>query len=464
MKKILLLGLSTFILNAYVPVTITGKATGDGEKVKKEALSDLSNQISVEVKSTYKQLSIALKDSFKNSKQKLIEVKSELPLKSVRFVYEDGQTMAVLTSSLALNVYKNELDRLKKEIISIESNIKNTKSNSIKYRLYKSLLENVEAFNKHKVVAIILNGENLPTINITETDIKTKLKELTKVVDSIVLAGELLSDGITEKEIYIYPIKTNSSDEITQFSRVLKQELSDNIQTVYKPNKAKYFIRGTYEILKDKIFVTIKVMDINNKVLKSNSAMLDKKAYSSINYQPKTISFDQSINNNFTKNEFKINLGIKGYYSSNGIDVTEGDSINLVLKTNKPMCYYIVGHTLKPTGKKYSYLLQLKDDEGREAFIDRVSGEDVNSNYTLGEMEVVRPFGRESLQVFGQTLLKGKCNIAIPKCEWKGDLCIITGKPSEVVQKTRALSFKKPKKALKAETMIDFTSFKKAKK
>jgi hypothetical protein len=364
-----------------------------------------------------------------------------------------------LNSSLALSVYKNELNRLKKESEEIQKEIKNAKSNSQKYTLYKRLLEDVEEFNKHKIVAIVLRGENLPKINISEAKIKNELEKLSQKVDSIELAGEILSKGITQKDIFIYPIKTNNSDEVTQFARVLKDEISKHSQVVNKPINAKYFIRGNYEILKDKIFVTIKLMDINNRVLKTNSVMLDKKAYSYMNYKPKTISFDNAINNNFVKNEFKVKLGIKGYYSSNGIDLTEGDDVNLVLKTNKPMCYYIVGHTLKSRGKKYSYLLQLKDDKGKEAFIDRVTGEDVNKNIALADMEVSKPFGRESLQLFAETLKHGKCNISIPKCKWRGDLCIIDGKPSKVVEKTRALMLKKHKKAQKAEAIIDFTSF-----
>ena len=463
MKKLGMLGLASFMLNAAVPVTITGEADGTNVKAKKEALSDLSNQISVKVKSSYTQLAIKLKNSYKDSKKELISVKSQLPLKSVRFVYENGNTLAVLNSILALKVYKSELNRLKKEIVSIQQNIENSNSNSVKYRLYKLLLKDIEEFNENKIVAIILNGENLPTIRVTKADVEAKLQELTNVVDSLSFAGRLLSNGISEKNIFIYPVKTKSSDEVTQFARILKEELSKNVDSVNKPTQAKYFIRGNYEILKNRIFVTIKLMNMNNKILKLNSIMISKKAYRGMNYRPKTISFDESINNNFTKNQFKVKLGIKGYYSSNGIDLTDGDNVNLVLKTNRPMCFYIVGHTLESTGKKYSYLLQLKDDTGREAFIDRITGEDVNVNYALGDMTVTKPFGREVLQVFAQTLLRGKCHIKIPKCVTNNsnDLCIITGKPSEVVQRTRALVLKKPKKALKAETMIDFTSFRK---
>ena len=461
MKKILFLGLSIFLLNATVPVTITGKAEGVGEKPKKEALSDLSNQISVEVSSDYTQIAQKLRNSYKDSKKSVIEVKSELPLKSVRFVYEDGSTLAVLNSTLALKVYKEELNRLKKEINSIQNSLKKNSSNTQKYRLYKQLLEDVDMFNKNKIVAVILRGENLPTINITEAEIKSQLENLSQKVDSIDLAAEILSRGITQNKIYIYPIKTDVSDEVTQFARVLKEKLSNYIHTTYKPKDAKYFIRGNYEILNDKIFVTIKLLDMNNNVLKSNSVTLRQEAYSSMNYNPQTISFDESINNSFTKNEFKVDFGIKGYYSSKGIDLRGGDSINLVVKTNKEMCYYIVGHTLESNGRKYSYLLPLKDGEGREAFIDRITGSDVNKNVALFDMDVVKPFGRETLQLFAQTLVHGKCNIQIPKCEWHGDLCIITGSPSKVVKNTRALALHKPKKAKKAEAMIDFTSFEK---
>jgi archaellum component FlaC len=462
MKKIIIWGLLSLLLNAYyIPVTLVGQGNGETEKAKKEALSDLSNQVSVNVKSEFKEFQKAIENEYKNYKQNLIKTSSNLPLKSVRFKYENGDTLAILNSTLALNVYKNELNRLKKEIKEIQKEIQSTKSNTQKYRLYKELLKDVEEFNKNKIVAIVLRGENLPTINISEVKIKNELEKLSQKVASISLAVEILSKGINEKDIYIYPIKTNGSNEVTQFARVLKDEISKHFQIVDKPINAKYFIRGSYEILKGKIFVTIKLMNLNNEVLKTNSVTIDKKAYKYVNYKPKTISFDKAINSNFIKNKFRVKLGIKGYYSSNGIDLTKGDTINLVLKANKPMCYYIVGHTLETTGKKYSYLVQLKDDEGKEAFIDRITGEDVNKNIALADMEITKPFGRESLQLFGQTLVHGKCNISIPKCEWRGDLCIIDGKPSKVIEKTRALMLKKHKKAKTVETIIDFTSFSK---
>jgi hypothetical protein len=68
-----ILGVSVFTLNAYVPVTLVGQAEGKGEKANKEALCDLSNQVSVTVKSEFKEFQKAIQNSYKSYKHNLIE-------------------------------------------------------------------------------------------------------------------------------------------------------------------------------------------------------------------------------------------------------------------------------------------------------------------------------------------------------------------------------------------------------
>lgn len=85
-------------------------------------------------------------------------------------------------------------------------------------------------------------------------------------------------------------------------------------------------------------------------------------------------------------------------------------------------------------------------------------GNDVNRAVTIFEdVPVEAPFGKETLQIFASTLDKnGNCPLTPPKCKENNDgYCVIDGKPSEVVYKTRALNLRhRVKKIEKAEDSI----------
>ncbi len=69
----------------------------------------------------------------------------------------------------------------------------------------------------------------------------------------------------------------------------------------------------------------------------------------------------------------------------------------------------------------------------------------------------------ENLQLFSATFSKnGTCPLQVPTCQENSDgYCVITGKPKNVVRKTRGLNMKKRKKKVeKAEANVSFTTFK----
>jgi len=207
--------------------------------------------------------------------------------------------------------------------------------------------------------------------------------------------------------------------------------------------------------------VRLKLSDEKNKILKTSTVTLSPSAYKDTKYKPTTKTFDKALNSEFVKSgKLSVQVGFKGYERADGIDLNSGDTVDIVIKTNKPMCYFLLGHTLHKD-KKFSYVLPIGSDNS--PFINQLTGEDVNRNITaVEEVPILEPFGSENLQIFASTLKKdGSCPLTPPNCIENGDgYCIIDGKPSDVMTKTRGLNLSKKKfKIEQSENSISFTSF-----
>jgi len=463
MNKFKILGAllaSSIALNA---ITLTAQGYGNNEKESnKEALSSLSGQISVDVKSDFKTYTSVIAGDFKKSKEKLVQISSSLPIKGATFqsILKDDMivTTAKLSSRTAINVYKMEIDRLYRNISNSQDELKFTNDGDIRYKIYLQLLKDIENFNKHKIVATMLEAKNLPSIIITISDVKKEILKLENKLPSIKLASNFLTKGIKEKSIYISAIKPSGSTQVTQFAKILKDTMSNSLKTVKLSNNAKYFLRGNYEILKDSIFITTNLSDQYNNIISTKTVTLDKSAYKNTKYKPTTISFDESLNSGFIKSgKLSVDIGFKGYNRSNGIDLVEGDSVDFVVKTNKPMCYFLVGHILN---NNFSYVLPIGSDNS--PYINKITGSDVNQNIVIYEGAVMEaPFGSENLQIYSSTLNKdGSCSLTPPPCNENNDgYCVIEGKPNQVVKNTRGFSLKKKRKIEKTENSISYTSF-----
>ncbi|MEA3513622.1 MAG: hypothetical protein U9R37_08480 [Campylobacterota bacterium] len=467
MKNKLKSTLITFLTLTQLNAT-TIKSTGYGDlenEAKKEALSSLSNKISVDVKSDFKTITKSFGDEYKKDKEKLIHLSSNLPLKGIEFETIVGdrlvKTTAILSSTKALKLYEVELERLNKNISNSMKEYKTTKNNDIRYNILHQVLNDIKNFNKHKTVAILLEGKNLPTLSITQSQIYSKLQKLSQNITTLKIATKVLTKDIKQSAIYISAIKPSGSSQVTQFAKILKDSMSKELSIVKYSSKAKYFLRGSYEILKNSMFVTINLSDINNNILKTTTTTLNPSAYQHTKYKPSTKTFDEALNKGFVKSgKLNVQIGFKGFNRTDGIDLTNGDMVDIVVKTNKPMCYFLLGHTLKDDNK-FSYVLPIGSDNS--PFINSITGEDVNKNITIvDEVPISEPFGSENLQIFASTFNKnGSCPLTPPHCEENEDgYCVVGGTPSLVVAKTRGLNIKKKKfKIEKSEASVSFTSF-----
>jgi septal ring factor EnvC (AmiA/AmiB activator) len=157
------------VLNA---VEITGIGYGDTQKESlKNALSSLSNRISVVVKSEFETKASKISDKFKKDTKQKISLTSNLPIKGAKFSVLNGprlaKTTAIINTKYSLPSYESELKRLEKNINYSLKKLSKEKDKAIQYDILGLLLNDIENFNKHKVVAILLNGKNLPTLKTT---------------------------------------------------------------------------------------------------------------------------------------------------------------------------------------------------------------------------------------------------------------------------------------------------------
>lgn len=461
MKKLLIIMFFAIYLNAK---SITGIGFSEDEiEARNYAFADLSNQISTEVLSEFNSLVSSFNGDLQSIKEKLVQTKSELPIIGVKTIYKrDKNTVeVVLDSKNSLYLYEENLKNISNEINKTLKLIDKENDKTKLFELYSNLQLNLAIFNKYKIVALILESKKIPILLVSENEIKMKLSDLTSIVESIDLAAKLISKPFNEKKIFIYPAKNGISSEITPFSKLFKQKLSKRINQVYTPIEAKFFLSGSYEILKDKIYLSYTLIDKENKILKQNGVTLSNKAYEGIEIKPKSISFDEEIHNGFLKSsDLKIDISFKSY-GSKDILLFEDDLVNLVVRTNKPVYFYLVGHILHNENRS-SYLIELQPDAyGKNKFIYRLGGSDVNIPISLGEFEISEPFGFESIQMFAST--KDIIN-DIPNCTVdEHELCVIGDDPTKVISTTRALirPKKSKKETLKAEAILEYTTVKK---
>ncbi len=450
---------------------IIGEGFGNTrEEAKKAALSDLSSAIQVEVQSSFESLVREVNQKVEEFTQNVIQLKSELPILGAEFDFrkvKGGQnSTAILDSGSVLRLYQAQLIEIKKNIDRYQELIEKSASRSEKYQMYAETLTYLKQYYKHKTVAILLGGKDIPEIDITEAEIKNQLKRLEDKVDDLNMAARLISEAIADRDkIYIYPPTTRDSHEITQFADVVKNRLSVYLKTVQDPRNANFFMKGSYNILndgKDGIELTYYLLDSRFNTLQAKVISLLPASYSGYEVKPKTLSFDKLLHEGFVvSNEFKIDIATNRGRDS--LLFKEGEEAEFLVKMNKPGYFYMVGHVVKPGDEQYSYLVDFDETgeiKGKRKFIRYVNIDDVNKWTSLGRFEIVPPFGVESLQLIASNKdLIDK----LPNCGYDDEtqLYVVSRDPNKAVVNTRAIKKKISKEAKSAEAVLLFTTMKK---
>ena len=463
MKKILVCLFLMFFLSQYsFALDLTGIGYGKSEKeAKKNALADLSSLIRVEVKTKFFKKFTKIGSKYTKDIKNLILTESDLPILGVQYnmyaAKSELMAKAHLNPDNVKKIYKDELDTTHNNIYKSLELLKKTKSDDEKYQILSNLLTLIDSYAKYKAVGILIDIDNIKTLPVTETEVKAKLLSLEKSVNSINIGARALIKDLKYDKIYIFPPTTLNSQEITPFASVLKDKMSEYLKNNRSPKNANYYYKGSYIINKNSIDVTYRLIDSYGKVILTKVVNFNKKAYKNYRVIPQTVDFDKLLHQGVViSNKLRVNVATnKG---SRNLIFKEKQVIKILIKMNRPGYFYIVGHVNKKQ-EKYSYLLELNEGMGNRKFIQRISADDVNKWISLGEFEVVKPFGVESLQVMASN--KDLIN-SVPnnKYDNKAELYKISNNPKKAVIKTRALRRKKSKKTLIAETALTFTTMK----
>lgn len=443
-----------------------GYGKDEGES-KKYALSDLSSFIEVEVQSKFESMLAEVSKNGKNAASEFsssfVKVKSELPVLGAEYktskMKSSFYSEALLDPAKVLKLYESKLSDIKKNIDKNSELLNKASNNASKLDILKNLLTDIAQYNKFKIVAVFLDSKNIPEISITEAEIKNRILEISQNIDSLDFAAKSIGEQIKQTGIYVYPVTTKNSKEITQFASALKDYVSKYIKVVLSPDKASFFLKGDYIVLKDGIDVTYQILDVNFNIINTYIVKLLPKAYEGYEIEPKNLDFTKLLEEGLViSNDFKIDITTN--FGKTDLLFKGKEEVEVLVKLNKPGYFYAVGHVNKDA-EKYSYLLEIDPDvEGNRKFIFYMNPDDVNKWVSIGTFEVCPPYGLESLQLIASN--KDLVD-SIPGTTYDDEMgyYILSNDPIKNVSNTRGLKKQKTKEVLSSENILLFTTIEK---
>lgn len=447
--------------------TIVGNGYGKTvDKARRDALKNLAGSIQVDVVNQVKTCTNQYGDC---GSVVQVNTRSELPILGVqyqRLANEQGliRFQAWIDSQYSLPIYVRELDKLNQAIADNQHALRKNLSADRRYQITRALVANIHKYDKKRLVANVLGGyqqQARPKVDLNK--LQDQLKQLEGRANSLRFAAKILAQGIKVKNIYLHPPTPKNVQEVTPFAFALKKHLSPLLHTVSLPERAKYNMEGEYEILANgNIFVSYRLVDLNYKVLNSNSVIIERVAHQAFRSKPTAVSFEMLLHNNIAlSNQFRAEL--KTLHGSETLYYKGGDTIKLLVRLNQAGYYYIVGHVLRH-GAQFSYLLELNDAQGDARFVRYIPQDQANKYIEIAEFEVSPPYGTEHLQLVAAnkkfTHLPRHAYLYLPE-EGTGYYALegSQGNVAAGVMKTRALRIKQNKnKVLTSETSLTYTT------
>lgn len=470
MKRICQLLALLFLLTNQVAYSAEIVGTGRGSteaEARREALSDLSSRISITVRSNFKstQTVNSLISEKKNAETvfqaavKTMETNSELPILGAEFASsaEGSQVSvnAILETSKSLPLYTARLSELQARMLSLNKQVSNEKNGAAQYASIMDIFTLLDEFKKLNTVNTYLSG-NPQTPGIDEDALQNKIRSVRSQADSLDLAAQFLTEGISASNIYIFPAKTKNSNEITPFAALLKDKLSKYLKTTLSPSGASFTFVGQYDESNTGVDVTYHLIDDTSLAHKTNSVHVIKAAYSGLATTPTTTDFDQLLKAGVAMSG-NLRVDVSTNLGKRDLLFHQGDELELLVKLSEPGYFYAIGHTVKETENK-SYLVELREADGPRKFVYFVNADDANKWISIGKFQVEAPFGVEGLQVYASNKDLADSLPATKLDSTTGLYVVDAANRKEGVVKTRALIKKFAKTAETSEASLMFTT------
>ena len=428
------------------------------EEARKQALSTLSESVLVEVKSVSK--SEQHSDGYIEASKKVSSV-SELPLLGVDYTVinkkDEFYCTVLLNGDRSLALYKAEIKKLAGSIDALNKKQSSQKNKSQRHKTLNLLLTELEQYDKHQTVARFLGGEVAAPVSVQMADVRSELLSIEAAAPSVDIAAKILTRDLPVHQYVVQAAMPEGAKRATKLSRLLKDNVERHLKTKQDVMEGEYQLKGSYEILKDGVSVTYRVIDPRGSTVATRIAKLSNAAVKNIEYKPASVNFDKLLHEGYVvSNDFKASLNTN--QGNEGLAFTEGETIELFVKLNNPGYFYLVSHN---TTDKMSYVLELNDAPGKRAFLRYVNADEVNRWLSLGEFEVTAPFGAENLQLIASSkdLISHLPNV---KFDPELELYVVSAKSAEdAIIKTRGLKPKRNKSVKSSEATLTFATMKK---
>lgn len=389
---IFLIALFPYIINAE-----TLKGTGYGktmDEAKNEALSDLSQSIRVRVFSKYEQTALKDNDKVSVNSLKYTKLSANVPLISPSVIYSRENGLHKATASIDNpNKYAEKLSEIAENIDKLTAEVKENGSRSLNYRLLRSAENLYGDYADYKAVADALGIKGYKEPRISQPEAAALILSMQETPPSLEVAAQALTDGMTERDIYVYPPSVAGNGEITEFGVFFKDLLSAKVNSVKVEEDGKYKLICSYQESAGDIIMTCGLITGVSKTLKSSVTKIPKELLAGMDALPKKNI--GSILNSYThpKTDYKIRLKI----STDGDPsfLRENEPFTVLVKANKAGYLYFVSYNNSEYGQANILSLGWNNE-----FIKYISEKDINKWVSLGQFRVKAPFGSETLQAF----------------------------------------------------------------
>jgi hypothetical protein len=445
---LLLLGLNTSLVQAQLFGTGFGKTQ---DEARREALADLSSQISVTI-----QTSSALRESevtgkgYNQNFVREVLTRSELPVIGATFAYTEksGSTecRAVLEKAV-LALYESELKNLLADAKKL--------STATDISSLSRLLSLSDQYVKFRLVMAVLGKTVVEEFPVSRTDIEARFEAAAGDITSLDQLAKAAALIFKDNGYYVFPPEVQNSREITPFAAAIRERLTGALRTVPEPSTAALKLIGSYTVLDNAIELNLRALSETGITVQSATFKLKPSAYTGYRYTPETLSLEalaaqdllvtNDLRADITTNRGKNNLLFKA-----------GETVKVLVKLSKPGYLYLVGHTQNADGK-FSYLVPIHNGKTKRDFVLFVNTDDVNKWMEIGEFEITPPFGTETIQALAST---ADLIDQVPDFYFDSKGYAVVGKnPAEVAAKTRAILKKAGTGQTKTtETVLTFTT------
>lgn len=459
-----LLSYILFFLCVHAVQVFAADVSADGygrteAEARANAASELSFVIYSDVRS---ELHAEASDDPASPKQtvtKETDITTAVPIYGADYKTEqDGsqyKCTAVLRAEIGIPVYVKEIQNAADEVNRSYGLIKNEKSSSAKYTYVMSALASFDNIRKLRAALNVLGGESKTYPEVTREQLINMRSDLTFKTDSMARAAELIASELKKDNVYVYYPMYNGSDEVTQFSESFRALLASHMKTVSSIYAADYFLDTQYSVSDKGMHIAATLTDKNGVTLGKSVKILEPKAYAQLKVEPESLSFEKLLKMGLAQSS-DFSARITTGEGKRAKLYKSGDAVELFVKLNRPGYIFLVGHVDK-AGERFSYIVDFYSTNGDRKFIRYIGADEVNRWVSLGEFDIVPPYGLETFQMMASVkdpIDKIPAHVFDPESE----LYIVSKDISEGVRKTRALRLQNGKEDAVAEDVLIFST------